>query len=137
MFDDETFAKQSGRAGTPLRDDDILIITTKDSGAGGQHRNKTESCVVMTHIPTGIQAKAAAKCQHANRRAARATLEERVVQHYHIIQKSSYDADKRAQLGSGQRGDKTRTYRCQDDLVIDHSSGSKTRLRDVLKGILP
>lgn len=51
-----------------LSDKDITIFTTKDSGPGGQHRNKTESCVIMRHIPTGIEAKASSKSQYANKK---------------------------------------------------------------------
>jgi peptide chain release factor 1 len=91
----------------------------------------------MTHKPTGIQAKASSRCQHANRREARAMLETRVAEHYRHQANQEHAADKRAQLGTGQRGDKTRTYRCQDDVVIDHASGTKSRLRDILKGMLP
>ena len=58
-----------------LRDGDIEIFTTRDTGPGGQHRNKTESCVVMRHKPTGIQAKAATKSQHRNKVLARQVLD--------------------------------------------------------------
>ena len=120
-----------------LHERDIEVFTTKDSGPGGQHRNKTESCVVMRHRPTGIEAKAASKSQHDNRRVAREVLEARVAAHQAQASKSAEDARRRAAVGSGMRGDKIRTYRCQDDVVIDHQSESKMRLREVLQGALP
>lgn len=120
-----------------LADRDIEVFTTKDSGPGGQHRNKTESCVVMRHRPTGIEAKAASKSQHDNRRMAREVLEARVADHFAQAAKASTDAARREMVGSGMRGDKIRTYRCQDDVVTDHRSGQKLRLRDVLAGKLP
>lgn len=120
-----------------LSERDIEVFTTKDSGPGGQHRNKTESCVVMRHKPTGIEAKAASKSQHDNRRAAREVLEARVAAHFAEAAKASTDHARRQMVGSGMRGDKIRTYRAQDDVVTDHATGQKLRLRDVMAGKLP
>lgn len=119
-----------------LRDVDIEVRTTMDSGPGGQHRNKTESCVVMRHIPTGIEAKAASKSQHRNRQSAREMLEGRVAAFVAAKAAATERADRKAQVGSGMRGDKVRTYRVRDDIVTDHRSGRKARLRDVLAGRL-
>jgi len=94
-----------------LEDQDIRIITTKDGGPGGQHRNKTESCVIMRHLPTGIEAKASAKCQHQNRRAARTMLEARVATFFEDVSVAQLRHSRKEQVGSGQRGDKIRTYR--------------------------
>lgn len=119
-----------------LRDCDIDVRTTRDTGPGGQHRNKTESCVVMTHRPTGLQAKSAERCQHQNRRKAREVLEARVKEHLAALTYAARDADRRQQAGSGQRGDKVRTYRQQDDTVTDQRSGKRVRLREVQAGNL-
>lgn len=115
---------------------DIEVFTTKDSGPGGQHRNKTESCVVMRHKPTGIEAKASAKSQHQNRRTARAMLEARVRAVVDAKAASSQAQNRKSQVGSGMRGDKIRTYREQDDQVTDHRSGRKTRLSRVREGMI-
>ena len=115
---------------------DIVTFTTKDSGPGGQHRNKTESCVVMRHVPTGIEAKAATKSQHDNRRTARATLEARVKDHYSSIEQKRRSQERSESRGSGMRGDKIRTYRERDDQVTDHRSDRKARLKDVRAGNL-
>lgn len=125
------------QAAWSLNEKDIEVFTTKDSGPGGQHRNKTESCVVMRHKPTGIEAKASSKSQHDNRRVAREVLEARVAENYASKQRQAVDQTRRQMVGSGMRGDKIRTYRCQDDVVIDHASETKSRLRDVLSGKLP
>lgn len=119
-----------------LRDEDIDTRVTRDTGPGGQHRNKTESCVVLTHLPTGIQAKAAAKCQHQNRREARQVLEQRVNEFMAGKHAQTLANERKSQVGSGQRGDKVRTYRTQDDSVVDQRSGRRARLRDVLAGRL-
>jgi peptide chain release factor 1 len=120
-----------------LRESDIEVFTTKDSGPGGQHRNKRETCVVMRHLPTGIEAKSAAKSQHANKRMAREILEGRVREHFASRAAAKHAATVRDQRGSGMRGDKVRTYRVRDDQVTDHRSGSKVRLSRVLAGDLP
>lgn len=118
-----------------LIDRDIEVFTKRSSGAGGQHVNKTESCVVMRHLPTGIEAKSALKCQHQNRREARAMLEARVRA---LQAKKTYEelSDKRREKGSGMRGDKIRTYREKDDIVIDHRTDKKYRLKDIRSGKL-
>jgi peptide chain release factor 1 len=107
---------------------------TRDSGPGGQHRNKTESCVVLTHYPTGIKVKRAEKCQHKNERDAWKELTERVNNFY----ETGYDGEvvekRREQIGNGNRGDKRRTYRVQDNLVIDHITGKTAKLKDILRG---
>lgn len=119
-----------------LRDSDIEMRTTMDSGPGGQHRNKTESCVVMRHKPTGIEAKAASKSQHRNKQIAREMLEGRVAAYY-ASQIADREASRRRDMvGSGMRGDKVRTYRVRDDNATDHRSGRKARLSDVLAGRL-
>ena len=119
-----------------LKDDDIEIFTTKDSGPGGQHRNKTESCVIMRHIPTGIEAKASTKSQHRNKVLAREVLEARVINLFKIQNKSKIDNKRKLQVGTGMRGDKIRTYREKDNIVSDHKTGKKTSLSSILEGKL-
>ncbi len=119
-----------------LRNSDITTFVTKDSGPGGQHRNKAETCIILRHEPTKIEAKAASKSQAQNRRTARELLEHRVSMF--MTQKASgvENQNRREQLGSGMRGDKIRTYREQDCIVTDHRSGKKVRLKDVIRGNL-
>lgn len=120
-----------------LAERDIETFISRDSGPGGQHRNTTDSCVVMRHRPTGIEAKSAAKSQHRNRAMARQMLEVRVAAHHAKEAATKAASERRQMVGSGMRGDKVRTYRTRDDQVTDHRSGRKMRLQDVLKGYLP
>lgn len=120
-----------------LSDADIEVRTQKDSGPGGQHRNKTESCVVMRHLPTGIEAKSATKNQHRNRAIARQVLEARVAANLAELDRAEKSSERRSMVGTGMRGDKIRTYRVRDDLVNDHRTGRKLRLTKVLAGHLP
>lgn len=126
------------RPDQPLRlaERDIETFTTRDSGPGGQHRNTTDSCVVMRHRPTGIEAKSATKSQHRNRIMARQMLEARVAAFYAGKAKATETDQRRAMVGSGMRGDKVKTYRVRDDQVTDHRTGRKLRLQDVLGGRL-
>lgn len=119
-----------------LKDSEIVTFTTKDSGPGGQHRNKTESCVIMRHLLTGIEAKAASKSQHQNKRTARAILEARVKNFYDDQKYEALSKQKADARGSGMRGDKIRTYRDRDNVVTDHRNDAKLRLTDIRSGKL-
>lgn len=118
-----------------LRPQDLEIQTVRGSGPGGQHRNKTESCVVVTHRPTGLSAKVDGRSQHLNKAAAITLLTARVAQQQDEIVSGDRAQLRRQQVGSGMRGDKIRTYRTQDDLVTDHRLGRTWRLKDWMKGI--
>jgi peptide chain release factor 1 len=113
---------------------DVRIIRTKDSGKGGQHRNKTESCIVAIHEPTGIQAKAAERKQGQNLTVALEELERRVRAEGRAHWSTRLNTTRQRLIGSGERGDKVKTYREQDGVVTDHLTGEKRRLDDVLAG---
>lgn len=115
---------------------EVEIIYTKDSGPGGQHRNKTESCVVMTHISTGIKVKEAGKDQHKNKREAFKKIKEKVNHFYRTGHFEEEVEERREQIGTGLRGDKRRTYRSKDDSVQDHITGKSCSLRQFMKGNL-
>lgn len=108
----------------------------RDTGPGGQHRNKTDSCVVLTHKQTGVSVKIDGRSQHANRRQAFEVLQARLQEEHSRITRNAQNLVRSAQVGSGERGDKIRTYREQDDRVSDHVKGTSARLADVLNGRL-
>jgi len=114
---------------------DVRIIRTKDSGNGGQNRNKRLTAVVAIHLPTGLSAKAADRHQGQNLQTAMRVLEERVRAAGQTQRLAGENEERRDLLGSGQRGDKIRTYRDRDGVVIDHRTNRKLRLADVLDGI--
>lgn len=119
-----------------LRASELRERFTRGRGPGGQHKNKTDSCVVLTHVPSGITVTVDGRDQHANRRAARAELEQRVRARARAAQQAQLRDARRAQAGSGERGDKIRTYREQDGRVTDHRSGRHAPLSAVLRGEL-
>lgn len=116
-----------------IPDKDISFRPYKDSGAGGQHRNKTESAIMATHLPTGITAKSAEKDQHYNRRVARAVLESKIKRLDDEAQQASL-SNKRQQAGCGMRGDKIRTYREKDNRCTCDRTGKKVSLSKVRSG---
>lgn len=116
-------------SGDPLDVRDVDITTSRGSGPGGQNRNKIESCVVAVHRPTGIQVRIdSERSQHQNKATAMKVLAARLYQSQRDAATAGRNADRRQQVGSGQRGDKVRTYRTQDDQVVDHRTGVKLRL---------
>lgn len=117
-----------------LSTQDIRIETTKSTGAGGQKKNKTESCVVMTHIATGIKVMRDARQQSKNKEAALAELTIRVNNFYRTGHNSIAIEVRRGQIGEGSSSDKRRTYRVKEDSVIDHITNKTTTLKNILKG---
>lgn len=116
-------------AGAPIDAKDVDITTSRGSGPGGQNRNKIESCVVAVHRPSGLQVRIdSERSQHQNRATAMQVLSARLYDMQREQAAAARAADRRQQVGSGQRGDKVRTYRTQDDQVIDHRTGVKLRL---------
>ena len=119
-----------------FRREDVRIIRTKDSGPGGQNRNKRMTAVVAIHEPTGLSVKAAERKQGQNLTVALEELERRVRQE--IESKSAHNVNgiRREMIGRGERGDKIKTYREHDGVVNYHRTGEKRRLKDVLSGII-
>lgn len=114
---------------------DVEISTARGSGPGGQNRNKTESCVIATHRPSGLQVRIdTERSQHQNKASALGLLAARLNQEQSERSAQERADQRKSQAGSGMRGDKVRTYRTQDDLVTDHRTGEKWNLTKWMKG---
>jgi len=117
---------------------DLRIDVYRASGAGGQHVNKTESAVRITHIPTGVVVSCQdEKSQHKNKAKAMKVLQSRLLDTMQSEQQAKMAADRKSQVGSGDRSERIRTYNFPQGRCTDHRVGlTLYKLEAIMQGDL-
>jgi peptide chain release factor 1 len=105
----------------PINPADLRIDTFRSSGAGGQHVNKTDSAIRITHLPTGVVVECQdERSQHKNRSRAMALLRARLLEAQQQKQTAQQAQDRKLQVGTGDRSERIRTYNFPQGRVTDH-----------------
>lgn len=117
---------------------DLKIDTFRASGAGGQHVNRTDSAVRITHIPSGMVVECQdERSQHKNKDRAMKMLRSRLFEHIQREQDQARSQDRKSQVGSGDRSERIRTYNFPQGRVTDHRVNlTLYRLQEIMEGEL-
>ena len=129
---------EAGEVEVDVNPKDIRIDTYAASGPGGQHVNKTESAIRITHFPTGIVVTCQdEKSQHKNKEKAMKILMARLLEHEKSKQQETIAQNRRSQVGTGERSEKIRTYNFPQNRVSDHRiSGRNFNIEFILDGAM-
>lgn len=127
----------SGKEPEPVSfsDDEFEVRFHRGTGKGGQRKNKVATCCIIRHLPTGLTQKADGRSRIDNENEAMARLITILNESHANLSNSLVNNARRDQIGSGNRADiKKRTYRFQDDLVIDHQTGKSVSCKIFMRG---
>lgn len=117
-----------------LNENDLDYRWYSGTGPGGQRRNKVQCCLELIHKPTGISRTAHSASREANAKQARIDLERSLAEAKGNREHEERNVIRAAQVGLGMRADKRRTYRFQDDRIVDHETGRSTKASHFMRG---
>ena len=132
-------AEDSSEVAIEINPVDLKVDTFRSSGAGGQHVNKTESAIRITHMPSGVVVESQTeRSQHANRDKAMKRLKAMLVEAETAKREAAQAQDRKLQVGSGDRSQRIRTYSYPQGRITDHRVEGLTLydLPNVLEGNL-
>ncbi|CAM3710161.1 peptide chain release factor 1 [Erysipelothrix urinaevulpis] len=116
-----------------INPNDLVIETHRATGAGGQHVNKTDSAVRITHTPTGISVNCQdGRSQHANKDKAMQLIRARIFSHLEEEKMKEQSAERQSKVGRGDRSEKIRTYNYPQNRVSDHRIGLTLQKLDII-----
>lgn len=114
---------------------DLEESFTRGSGKGGQHRNKTSTCVVLVHRPSGVRVRIdGGRKREENRVSALSVLRARILAQRDERKRERRSSERKRQVGSGQRGNKVRTVQVQHGTVTDHRTGKRITFKRYERG---
>ena len=116
--------------------DEFRVEYYSGTGAGGQHRNRHPNSCRIFHVPTGIMKSAQMRSRENSYRLAMEAMRKELAGRADSERAAMANGVRRMQVGSGERSDKKRTYRFQEDRVVDHVSGKSTTCCKVMSGML-
>lgn len=119
-----------------MRDCDLTYRWFSGTGKGGQHRNKHQNSVEITHVPTGLSRSAQTRSRETSMRDAKGELERAVMRFQTSGRHAAVNQLRSSQIGLGMRADKRRTWRMRDDQVVDDVTGRSTTFTRAMKGYI-
>lgn len=117
-----------------IHERDLEISWFSGTGAGGQHRNKTQNSCRLRHIPTGIEVCAQTRSRTNSLNEAKTELKRRLTSEQNNTIRTERSTLRKEQVGSGQRGDKIRTIQFQNNVAQDHRTGKRITAEQYMKG---
>jgi peptide chain release factor 1 len=116
---------------------EFKLEITRGHGPGGQHKNKVETCAIITHLPTGLsQTCQDSRSQKDNIETAYTRLLVLVTEYYNNIKLDNLNQVRKGQINNGERSFRRRTYDYKSGIVTDHTTGKKASLFKVLDGAI-
>jgi peptide chain release factor 1 len=117
-----------------IREEDLKVEWFSGTGKGGQNRNKVQACCRLRHLPTGVCVSVQSRSRTNSYSAALAELKKRLTEENASTIREERKVMRKAQVGSGQRGDKIRTIQFQNNVAQDHRTGKRITADQYLKG---